>query len=152
MLIALVAAGAAWAWWARRRMQKRQLAWLVRAAGPSARRGAIITAVSQSLAALVAVAVLAFSVWVEESHRVFWLRMPLAVLVIAIYVPYAAVLAPVRVNVKNLRRTPQRRMVESGARPDVADAIARAGQPFALIGSLIFLAAVTVLVWHHLRN
>lgn len=107
---------------------------------------------SQSLAAFVAVVVLAFSVWVEEAHRVFWLRMPLAVLVIAIYVPYAAVLAPVRVNVKNLRRTPQRRMVESGARPDVADAIARAGRPFALIGSLIFLAAVTVLVWHHLRN
>ena len=147
----LLLIGVAWAWWLRRRMQRGQLRWLLRRAGDSTARARAVTMSSQAGAALAAVVVLAVAVWAEQAHRLFWVRIPLAILVITLYVPFATQLAPVRLRVGRLRRPPQARMVQLGARPPIADAIADAGRPFAFVGSLIFLAAVTVLAWHHVR-
>ncbi|WP_265445623.1 hypothetical protein [Flexivirga meconopsidis] len=151
ILIALVVAGACWVWWARRRTQERHLRRLVTTARGNARRGVAATVTSQSIAALAALAALAFGFWAEDAHRLFWVRIPLALAVIGLYVPFATALAQPSFNVKNLRRTPERRLVELGAPPEVARRIARVGKPFALLGSVIFLCSVTVLVWHHLR-
>ncbi|RNI25236.1 hypothetical protein [Flexivirga caeni] len=144
-------AGVAWAWWARRRWQVRQLSWLIRHSRDTVGRARAVTVASGLVLAIAAVGILAVAIWAEEVHRLFWARIPLAVLVIGGYVPLATQLAPVRLRIGKLRRSPQQRMVELGARPAVADAIAAAGQPFAFVGSLIFLAALTVLAWHHVR-
>lgn len=147
----LLVAGVAWAWWVRRRMQQRQLRWLIRGAAQNTGRAGVLTMCSQLVAAVLALAVLAVALWAEQEHRAFWVRIPLALLVISVYVPFATQLAPVRIRLGKLRRSPEQRMVELGARPPVAEAIARAGRPFAFVGSLIFLASVTVLAWHHVR-
>lgn len=150
-MVPLLVAGVAWAWWLRRRMQQRQLQWLIRMSGDSTAKARALTAISQLVGAVLAILVLAVALWAEQAHRAFWVRIPLALLVISVYVPFSTQLAPVRVHLGKLRRTPQRRMVELGARPPLAEAIARAGRPFAFIGSLIFLAAISVLAWHHVR-
>lgn len=147
----LLIAGVTWAWWVRRRMQRAQLAWLIRRSGQSTSRARAVTMISQCLAAVAAVIALALAVWAEEDYRFFWVRIPLALLVISLYVPFSTQLAPVRFRLGKLRRSPQDRLVELGARPPIAEAIAGAGRPFAFVGSLIFLAAVTVLAWHHVR-
>lgn len=147
----LLICGVAWAWWVRRRMQRAQLAWLIRRSDQRIARARLVTTVSQCVAAVVAVIVLVLAVWAEQADRLFWVRIPLALLVISLYVPFATQLAPVRVRIGKLRRSPQDRLVELGARPPVAEAIAGAGRPFAFVGSLIFLAAVTVVAWHHVR-
>lgn len=145
----LLLVGVAWVWWERRHMQQGQLRWLIRGAGESTARARTITMASQLTAAMSAIVVLVVALWAEQAHGFFWVRIPLGLLVIAVYVPYSTQLAPVRVRLGGLRRSPQQRMVELGARPDVAEAIARAGRPFAFVGSLIFLAAITVVAWHH---
>lgn len=147
----LLVAGVAWAWWVRRRMQQGQLRWLIRSARESTARARLVTVVGQLVAAVLAIVVLAVAVWAEQAHHFFWVRIPLALLVISVYVPFSTQLAPVRLRLGKLRRSPQQRMVELGARPPVADAIARAGRPFAFVGSVIFLAAITVVAWHHVR-
>lgn len=147
----LLAAGVAWAWWVRRRLQRKQLVWLIRRSGESVARARAVTMTSQCATAVAAVLLLLVAGWAEQAHRLFWVRIPLAVLVITLYVPFATQLAPVRVRIGRLRRPPQDRLVELGARPPVAEAIAGAGRPFAFVGSLVFLAAVTVLAWHHVR-
>lgn len=149
--VPLLLLGVAWAWWVRRRMQRAQLVWLIQRSRQATGRARAVTMSSQALAAVAAVIVLAVAVWAEQVHRAFWVRIPFAVLVITVYVPFATQLAPVRVRIGKLRRSPQDRLVELGARPPVAEAIAGAGRPFAFVGSLIFLAAVTVLAWHHVR-
>lgn len=106
---------------------------------------------SQLAAAVLAVVVLAVALWAEQADRLFWVRIPLALLVISVYVPFSTQLAPVRLRLGKLRRSPQQRMVELGARPAIAEAVARAGRPFAFVGSLIFLAAIMVVAWHHVR-
>lgn len=151
IVVPLLVAGVAWAWWVRRRMQHAQLRWLIRGSGDGTAKARTLTAGSQVVAAVLAILVLAVAVWAEQVHRAFWVRIPLALLVISVYVPFATQLAPVRVRFGKLRRSPQQRMVELGARPPIAEAIARAGRPFAFVGSLIFLAAVTVIAWHHVR-
>lgn len=150
-MVPLLVIGVAWAWWVRHRLQQGQLRWLIRGAGESTTRARTITVSSQVLAAVLAVVVLAVAVWAEQAHGFFWVRIPLALLVISVYVPFSTQLAPVRVRLGRLRRSPQQRLVELGARPPVAEAIARAGRPFAFVGSLIFLAAVAVVAWHHIR-
>ena len=147
----LLVAGVAWAWWVRRRMQRQQLSWLIRHGKNVVGRARAVTIAAQAAALLVAIGCLVIAVWAEQAHRLFWVRIPLALLVISVYVPFATQLAPVRVRIGKLRRSPQDRLVELGARPPVAEAIARAGRPFAFIGSLVLLAAVTVLAWHHMR-
>lgn len=149
--VPLLLAGVAWAWWVRRRMQRRQLEWLIRRSGQRIARARVVTVTSQVVCAAAAVVTLAVALWAEQEHRLFWVRIPLALLVITLYVPFATQLAPARVRIGRIRRSPQDRMVELGARPYVAGAIAAAGRPFAFVGSLIFLAAVTVLAWHHVR-
>jgi len=149
--VPLLLLGVAWAWWVRRRMQRAQLTWLIQRSRQAVGRARAVTMSSQLAAAAVALVVLAVAVWAEQAHRLFWVRIPFAVLVITLYVPFATQLAPVRVRIGRLRRSPQDRLVELGARPPVAEAIAGAGRPFAFVGSLIFLAAVTVLAWHHVR-
>ncbi|WP_446665042.1 hypothetical protein [Flexivirga sp. B27] len=151
IMVPLLVAGIAWAWWVRRRMQQSQLHWLIDRARDSTAKARAFTVSTQTVAALVAVVVLVVALWAEQTHRAFWVRVPLALLVISVYVPFATQLAPVRFRLGKLRRSPQQRMVEMGARPPIAEAIARAGKPFAFVGSLIFLAAVTVLAWHHVR-
>jgi hypothetical protein len=151
IMLPLLAGGVAWAWWVRRRMQQDQLRWLVRTARESVVRAQTITVASQLTAAVLAIVVLVVAVWAEEAHRFFWVRIPLALLVISVYVPFSTQLAPVRLRLGRLRRSPQQRMVELGARPVIAEAIARAGRPFAFVGSLIFLGAITVVAWHHVR-
>jgi hypothetical protein len=145
----LLVIGVAWAWWVRRRLQQRQLQWLIRRAGESAAKARIIIVSSQAAAAVLAILLLVIAIWAEQAHHAFWVRIPLALLVISIYVPISTQLAPVRVRLGKLRRSPEQRMVELGARPPIADAIAGAGRPFAFVGSLIFLASITVLAWHH---
>ncbi|GGB28714.1 hypothetical protein GCM10011492_18740 [Flexivirga endophytica] len=149
--VPLLVAGVAWAWWVRRRMQQSQLQWLIRGAGDSTAKARTLTVSSQLAAVVLAVILLAVALWAEQAHRLFWVRIPLALLVISVYVPFATQLAPVRVRLGKLRRSPQQRMVELGARPPIAEAIARSGRPFAFVGSLIFLAAITVIAWHHVR-
>lgn len=151
-MLPLLVAGVAWAWWVRRRMQQGQLRWLIRGAHDSTARARTITMGSQLVGAVLAIVVLIISVWAEQAHRLFWVRIPLALLVISVYVPFSTQLAPVRVRLGKLRRSPQQRLVELGARPPIADAIARAGRPFAFVGSLIFLAAIAVVAWHHVRR
>ncbi|HWC24451.1 MAG TPA: hypothetical protein VG502_19325 [Flexivirga sp.] len=151
IMVPLLVIGVAWAWWVRHRLQQGQLRWLIRGAGESTARARTITVSSQVLAAVLAVVVLAVAVWAEQAHGFFWVRIPLALLVISVYVPFSTQLAPVRVRLGRLRRSPQQRLVELGARPPVAEAIAGAGRPFAFVGSLIFLAAVAVVAWHHIR-
>ncbi|NNG38858.1 hypothetical protein HJ588_06170 [Flexivirga sp. ID2601S] len=151
VLIALVAAGVCWVWWARRRTQEGHLRRLVAAARGNPGRGVRATVLSQTVAAVLAIVVLGVGLWAEDAHRLFWVRIPLALAVIAFYVPFATALAQPSFNVKNLRRTPERRLVELGAPPEVARRIAAVGKPFAVLGSVIFLCSVMVLVWHHLR-
>lgn len=147
----LLVAGVAWAWWVRRRMQQGQLRWLIRAAAQSTSRARTLTVSSQLIAAVLAIVLLVVALWAEQVYRAFWIRIPLALLVISVYVPFATQLAPVRFRLGTLRRSPEERMVELGARPPVAEAIGRAGRPFAFVGSLIFLASIAVLAWHHVR-
>lgn len=151
LIVALVVLGVVGVWWERRRLQQRTLRRLVGLAAGDPRRARTTTFAVQGLAAVVAVLALAVALWAEQVHRAFWLRIPLALLVMAIYVPFAVQLAPVRVRLGRLRRTPQARLIDAGASEPVARAIARAGAPFALVGSLIFLAAVAVAAWHHVR-
>lgn len=147
----LLAMGVAWAWWVRRRLQRDQLVWLIRRSAGSVARARAVTRVSQCGAATAAVLVLAVAIWAEQAHRLFWVRIPLALLVITLYVPFATQLAPVRVRLGRLVRPPQQRLADLGASAPVARVIADAGRPFAFAGSLIFLASVTVLSWHHVR-
>lgn len=134
-------------WWARLRFQRRHLAWLVARAKADPRRALRITLVPEIAALLAACAVLGAAVVGEQFFGLFWVRIPLAVLVLVLYVPYAAMLAPRR-RVPKLRRTPIERMVDLGASEQVAAQIARAGKPFAIAGTLVMLAAVYILFWH----
>ncbi len=134
-------------WWARLRFQRRHLAWLVTRANGDPRKATRITLVPQICALLLACVTLAVAVVSEQVFGLFWVRIPLAILVLALYVPYAAMLAPRR-RVPKLRRTPVERMVDLGASEQVAAQIARAGKPFAIAGTLVMLTAVYVLFWH----
>jgi hypothetical protein len=150
-MLPLLVASVAWAWWVRRRMQRQQLSWLIRSSRNTTRRARVVTVTAQAVAAVAAIGCLAVAIWAEQAHRLFWVRIPLALLVISVYVPFATQLAPVRMRLGKLRRSPEDRLMELGARPPVAEAIARAGRPFAFVGSLVLLASVTVLAWHHVR-
>lgn len=136
-------------WWARLRFQRRHLAWLVNRANDDPRRARRVTLLPEVGALVAACATLAVAVVSEQVFGLFWVRIPLAILVLALYVPYAAMLAPRR-RVPKLRRTPMERMVDLGASEQVAAQIARAGKPFAITGTLVMLAAVYVLFWHHI--
>ena len=149
LVIGSVVAALLWVWVARRRFQERHLAWLIRRSRGDASRAASVTVVAESAALLLACAVLVLGVLSEQWWSQFYVRIPAAVLVLALYVPYTAMLAPVRTAAR-LRRSPTRRMVDLGAPEQVAVRIARVGQPFAVAGSVLMLAAVYVLFWHHI--
>ncbi|NHN55484.1 hypothetical protein G9U51_06775 [Calidifontibacter sp. DB0510] len=152
VLLAGFVLAAGWAVWAQRRMQRRVLAFLVRRTfGQPPGKGARLTHLVQGGAAVAAVAVLALAGWAEQVERWFWLRIPLALLVLLVYVPFAATLA--RIHLARVRRgsTPQARLQQMGATPGMAEAIARAGRPWAVVGSVVMIVAVLILAWHHLR-
>lgn len=150
LFVALLAVSLAWMLWAQARMQHRVLSFLVGRAGGSSSRGARVTHLVQAAAALIAVLVLAAAVLVELRWNAVYLRMPLAASVLLVYVPFAATLG--RTKLRKVRKTVEQRMNELGAPPDVTTAIAWAGRPWSLFGSLVMLAAVLILTWHHLRN
>lgn len=149
IFLVLLAAALAWMLWAQARMQHRTLAFLVRRAGGKAGRGATVTHVVQGGAFVVAVALLALALVVDTQWHAPWLRIPLGLIVLAAYVPFGATLG--RTRLRRFRRTVEARMYELGAPPDVAVAIARAGRPWSLVASVVMLAAVLVVTWHHLR-
>lgn len=138
-------------WWARHRFQRRHLAWLVSRAKDDPNRATTITLIPEVAALVLACVALGVAVLSEQLWGLFWVRIPLAVLVLVLYVPYAAMLAPRR-PVPKLRRTPVERMVDLGASPSVAGRIARAGRPFAVAGTVVMLAAVYVMFWHHISG
>ncbi|NYJ75955.1 hypothetical protein [Allobranchiibius huperziae] len=149
LVIGCLAAVLLWVWLARRRFQERHLTWLVRRARGDITRARTVTVGAESAALILACGVLALGVLSEQLWAAFYVRIPAAVLVLALYVPYAAMLAPVRTAAR-LRRSPQQRMVDLGAPAQVADRIARVGRPYAVAGSVVMLAAVYVLFWHHI--
>lgn len=135
-------------WWVRHRFQQRHLTWLVQRSRSDPRRAKTAVLAPEVGAFVLACVALAVAVLSEQVWGFFWVRIPLAILVLVLYVPYAAMLAPVRA-IPKLRRTPSQRMVDLGAPQEVADTIARIGRPFAVAGTLVMLAAVYVLFWHH---
>lgn len=149
LVVGCLAAVLLWVWLARRRFQERHLTWLVQRARGDVSRARTVTAGAESAALVLACLVLVFAVLGEQLWAAFYVRIPAAVLVLVLYVPYAAMLAPVRTAAR-LRRTPEQRMVDLGAPPQVADRIARVGRPYAVAGSVVMLAAVYVLFWHHI--
>ncbi len=149
--VGVLALALAWVWWARRRYQQRHLSWLVRRSGTSTARARLVTVGTEVVALVLALAALAVAVVSEQEWAAYFLRLPLALLVLVGYVPYAAMLAPVR-TARRVRRTPEERLIESGAPGDVARAVAAVGAPFAAVGTLVMLAAVYVLVWHHIAR
>ncbi len=138
-------------WWVRHRFQERHLLWLVQRSRGTPKRAQAVTLLPELAALVAACAALVVAVLSEQLWGLFWLRIPLAILVLLLYVPYAAMLAPVRA-IPKLRRTPSQRMVDQGASPQVAEAIARTGRPFAVTGTVLMLAAVYVLFWHHISG
>lgn len=138
-----------WVWVARRRFQERHLTWLIGRSRGEASRARAVTVGAESAALVLACAALTVGVLSEQLWAEFYVRIPAAILVLAVYVPYAAMLAPVRTAAR-LRRTPARRMVDLGAPKGVALQIARVGRPFAVAGTVVMLAAVYVLFWHHI--
>lgn len=149
IFLVLLAAALAWMVWAQARMQHRTLAFLVARAGGSARRGAAVTHLVQGGAFVLAVLALVGAVALDERWNAAYLRIPVGLAVLLAYVPLAATLAPTRL--RRIRRTVTQRMNDLGAPPDVAAAIARAGRPWSLACSVVMLAAVLVVTWHHLR-
>lgn len=144
---ALLVIGGLWAWWAKRRMQRAHLRVLLRWSAQDPIRAGRVTFAVESLAALIAVVALAVAALAEHAHGWWWVRVPLSLAVLLAYVPYTMTLARVRIRMK-VRRPPRERLMELGASPAVAGAIARAGQPFAYLGSLVMIAAVLVFLWH----
>jgi len=147
LIPALVVIGVLWAWWAKRRMQERHLRMLIGRARGSASRARVVTIGTELTAAVVATAAVAGAFAAEAAHGWWWLRIPLALLVIVLYVPYTMTLAEVQVKLK-VRKPPEQRMLELGASSAVAQSIARAGRPFAYYGSLLLVAAVLAVLWH----
>lgn len=139
----------AWSLWVQSRVQHHVLRFLVLRAGGSPRRGAAATALLQGVAAAVAVAAIAAAVYAELVFNAVYVRAPLMIGVLLGYVPLAATLG--RTKLRKIRKPVQQRLHELGAPAEVAEAIARAGRPWSLFGSLVMLAAVLVLSWHHLR-
>lgn len=149
IFLVLLAAALAWMLWAQARMQHRVLSFLVHRAGRSPRRGATLTHLVQGGAFLLAVGALALAMGADVHWQAPWLRIPIGVVVLAAYVPFGATLG--RTRLRRLRRTVEQRMNDLGAPPDVAVAITRAGRPWSLVASVVMLAAVLVVTWHHLR-
>lgn len=140
--------GAALVWWVRRQIAATYVEWLLRRAHGDLQRAWRAVVVTQVVALVAALVVLAVAVLAEQWNRWFWLRIPLCVLVIATYVPLAISLAPARFR---WQRSAAMRVLEHGASVPVADAIARAGRVFAPIGSVVFLVSALLLSWHHLH-
>ncbi|MBD2757913.1 hypothetical protein IEE94_00080 [Yimella sp. cx-573] len=150
LVVSLLVITIGWTVWSQARLQHHVLGFLVRRADGSARRGTVATHLLQGTAALLAVSALVAAVVVEMNFNAVWLRIPLAALVLIAYVPFAATLG--RTKLRKIRRPVQERMQQLGAPSEVADAIARAGRPWSLFGTLVMLAAALVLSWHHMRT
>ncbi|WP_460467175.1 hypothetical protein [Calidifontibacter terrae] len=146
----LLVTAIAWMLWAQSRLQRNVLEFLVARAGGSARRGAAWTHATQGGAAALAVLAIAAAITVELRGGLVPVRVVLMVAVLGAYVPFAATLG--RTKLRKLRTPVERRLMQAGAPSDVALAIARAGRPWSLVGSLLMLAAVLVLCWHHLKG
>lgn len=146
----LLVAALAYVLWARRTVQHHLLGALVRAARGDAARGRRAV-IARQLPALVAAVVLVVAAgFVEQQWQAFWIRIPLCLIVIGAYAPFASALAPVWF--RRVRIGPAERMTRLGAPPQVAVVMARTGRPFALAGSVVTLLAVLVLAWHHSRG
>lgn len=145
----LLVLAVAYVLWARARLRQRLLESLVRAAAGDGARGRRAVVIRQVPALIGAVACVAAAAFAEQQWRAFWVRIPLCLLVIGAYAPFASALSPVWFG--RVRKGPRDRMTQVGAPPDVAASIAAAGRPFAMVGSLVTLAAVLVLAWHHTR-
>lgn len=139
-----------WTLWAQARLQQRVLQFLAGHAGDSPRRGAAWTHGVQGGAAALAAVVIAAAVVLELRTGFAPTRIALMLLVLGAYVPFAATLG--RTKLRRLRTPVGQRLRRLGAPPDVAAAIARAGRPWSLVGSVLMLVAVLVMCWHHLKG
>ncbi len=146
----LLLTAVAWTLWAQARLQQRVLTFLAARAGGSARRGAVWTHAVQGGATFLTVLVIVAAVLVELRAGLTPVRVALMLLVLGAYVPLAATLG--RTKLRRLRTPVEQRLMQAGAPSDVAFAIARAGRPWSLVGSVVMLAAVLVLCWHHLKG
>lgn len=142
-------AGGALVWWVRRSAAVRYFDWLVRRSAGDARRAARAVTFSQSATLLIAVLLLVVAFVSEQRNGWFWVRIPLCALVIGVYVPMATALSPARFR---WQRSVAAKLLERGATVEVARAVADRGRVFAAIGSVVFLVAIIVLTWHHLRT
>lgn len=149
LVVVVLLAGGAVVWWVRRRTAMRYADWLLRRGAGDPVRAARAVLVSQSIAVAAAVAALAVGVLSEQWNGWFWVRIPLCAAVIGLYVPLATALAPARFR---WQRSAASKLLERGASVGVAQAIAARARVFAAIGSVVFLAAVIALTWHHLRH
>lgn len=149
-MIGLLVISLAWMVWAQTRLQHRVLSFLVSRAGDSPSRGRSVTHVTQGCAAALAILLLVIAVVVEMRWYAVYVRIPLALLVLLVHVPFAATLG--RTKLRRIRKTVQQRMQDMGAPAEVAEAIARAGRPWSHVGTMVMLAAVLITAWHHLRT
>lgn len=147
LVLGLLVVSVVWMRWSQAQLQHHVLGFLARAAKGDARRGATVTTVVQALAFVLAVALLGLGSWFEVAQGMVWARVALVVPVLVVYVPFAGTLAKVRL--KKIRTPVEQRLEQQGAPPAVAAAIARAGRPWSLVGSMVMLAAVFLLAWHH---
>lgn len=142
-----------WVWWVRRSLRRRYLAELVEAARGDPRRATRVTVRWQSAAALLGILLIAIAMVAQIRWDQPAVRVTLLLVVIALLVPFSSIAAgrdesrsrPRRVQV---RRSAQRRLGDAGADPAVADAVVRAGRPFAVLGFLLGVVAAVLLFWH----
>ncbi|MDF8265623.1 hypothetical protein [Luteipulveratus flavus] len=150
--IALVL-GALWAWWVRRQVRAAYLDRIVRAAHGSPVRARTVTLAWQLSAAVVASLAVAVAMIAQIRWGAGYVRIPLLVLVIALYVPLTT-LASGRDETRGkqrkvqVRRSVQQRLADAGADVPVARAVTNASRPFSYYGLLVLVASAVLLTWH----
>ncbi|WP_157508874.1 hypothetical protein [Luteipulveratus halotolerans] len=150
--IALVLGGL-WAWWVRARLRSSYLERIVRAARGSAARARTVTLTWQTTAALVATAAVAVAMVAQIAWDAAYVRIPLLLLVIAVYVPLTTLASGRDETVGKqrkvqVRRSVQQRLAEAGANAEVARAVAKVSRPFSYYGLLVLVASAVLLTWH----
>ncbi|AKU15615.1 hypothetical protein [Luteipulveratus mongoliensis] len=145
--------GGLWVWWVRNRIRSAYLTRLVRAAKGSALRARTLSLTWQLVAAVVATAMVVLAMVAQISWDAPYLRIPLLLLVIALYVPLTTLASgrdatAGKQRKVQVRKSVQQRLTEAGSTPDVTHAIISVSRPFSYYGLIVFVVATVLLTWH----